>query len=125
MQPMMNKRRAVAQAALWSLVATGVQAAAPAFPNQDVVCTFNAAREQQRLASSQNFAQPVVKQMLVNGAWVLKAKTKTKKGGAYSFTIKKAVPEGARYSYRVIVYRAGVIVGTSAEKIVVIRARKG
>ena len=70
MQPMMNKRRAVAQAALWSLVATGVQAAAPAFPNQDVVCTFNAAREQQRLASSQNFAQPVVQQMLVNGALV-------------------------------------------------------
>jgi SpoIID/LytB domain protein len=67
----------------------------------------------------------VERQMLVNGAWVLKAKTKTKKGGAYTFTIKKAVPEGARYSYRVVVYRAGVIVGTSAEKIVVIRGKKG
>ncbi|HEX5373769.1 MAG TPA: hypothetical protein VFW84_13670 [Aquabacterium sp.] len=46
------------------------QAAAPNFPNQDTVCGFNAAREQQRQASAQNFAQPVVQQMLVNGALV-------------------------------------------------------
>jgi len=44
--------------------------AAPNFPNQDVVCGFNAAREQQRAASAQNFAQPVAQQMLVNGALV-------------------------------------------------------
>jgi cytochrome c553 len=44
--------------------------AAPAFPDQEVVCSFNAAREQQRAASAQNFAQPVVQQMLVNGALV-------------------------------------------------------
>ena len=45
-------------------------AAAPAFPNQDTACTFNAAREQQRATSAQNFAVPVVQQMLVNGALV-------------------------------------------------------
>jgi len=46
---------------------------APAFPDQDVVCGFNAAREQQRLASAQAFATPVVQQMLVNGALVWQA----------------------------------------------------
>ncbi|MES2089773.1 MAG: hypothetical protein V4532_07335 [Pseudomonadota bacterium] len=45
-------------------------AAAPVFPNADTACSFNADREQQRLASAQNFAQPVVQQMLVNGALV-------------------------------------------------------
>lgn len=44
--------------------------AAPNFPDQDVVCGPNPAREQQRLASAQNFAQPVAQQMLVNGALV-------------------------------------------------------
>src|SRR5690606_22221526 len=44
--------------------------AAPQFPDQEVVCSFNAAREQQRAASAQNFAQPVAQQMLVNGALV-------------------------------------------------------
>lgn len=47
--------------------------AAPNFPDQDVVCGFNGAREQQRAASAQNFAQPVVQQMLVNGALVWSA----------------------------------------------------
>ena len=42
--------------------------AAPTYPNQEVVCAFNGAREQQRLASAANFAQPVVQQMKVNGA---------------------------------------------------------
>ncbi|RZL01459.1 MAG: hypothetical protein EOP36_11575 [Rubrivivax sp.] len=44
--------------------------AAPQFPDQELVCSFNAAREQQRAASAQNFAQPVAQQMLVNGALV-------------------------------------------------------
>lgn len=46
---------------------------APAFPDQDVVCGFNPEREQQRLASAQAFATPVVQQMLVNGALVWQA----------------------------------------------------
>lgn len=45
-------------------------AAAPTFPNQETLCSFDAAREQQRAASAQNFAQPVVQSMLVNGAQV-------------------------------------------------------
>ena len=44
--------------------------AAPSYPNQETVCGFNAAREGQRQASAQNFAQPVVQQMLVNGIQV-------------------------------------------------------
>ena len=44
--------------------------AAPSFPDQELVCGFNAAREQQRQASAQQFAQPVVSHMLVNGAQV-------------------------------------------------------
>ncbi|TAL22479.1 MAG: hypothetical protein EPO01_08950, partial [Aquabacterium sp.] len=44
------------------------QAAAPTFPNQETLCSFDAAREHQRAASAQNFAQPVVQSMLVNGA---------------------------------------------------------
>jgi len=45
-------------------------AAAPTFPNQETICTFNAAREQQRLASAANFADPVVQSIIVNGAQV-------------------------------------------------------
>ncbi|MGQ0598667.1 hypothetical protein [Aquabacterium sp.] len=59
---------AVALAAQVSQLAS-VQAA-PAFPNQESSCSFNAAREQQRAASAQNFAAPTVSQMLVNGAVV-------------------------------------------------------
>ena len=46
------------------------QAAAPAFPNQETICSFNTAREQQRAVSAQAFATPTVSQMLVNGALV-------------------------------------------------------
>lgn len=59
---------AVALAVQW----VGAQAA-PAFPDQEVVCTFNTAREQQRAASAQNFGTPTVQQMLVNGALVWSA----------------------------------------------------
>jgi hypothetical protein len=43
------------------------QAAAPTFPNQENVCSFDAAREAQRTASAQNFPTPVVQSLLVNG----------------------------------------------------------
>ena len=46
------------------------QAATPTYPDQETVCSFNAAREQQRAASSQQFAQPMVQQMWVNGTVV-------------------------------------------------------
>lgn len=57
-------------------------AAAPTFPNQETLCTFNAAREQQRLASAANFADPVVHSIIVNGAQVWVA------GSAASPTLK-------------------------------------
>jgi hypothetical protein len=47
----------------------------------------------------------VERQMLVNDVWHTKAKTKTKKKGRFSFTIKKAVPAGAVYQYRVVVFQ--------------------
>ncbi|MBI3382544.1 MAG: hypothetical protein HY019_11110 [Aquabacterium sp.] len=63
--PVMGAVALSAQACLMASVQ-----AAPAFPNQESVCSFNAAREQQRAASAQNFAAPTVSQMLVNGAVV-------------------------------------------------------
>ena len=57
-------------AGLALLGAAGATLAAPTYPNQEVVCGFNAEREQQRLASAARFAQPVVQQMKVNGALV-------------------------------------------------------
>lgn len=52
------------------LAAAPLSYAAPQFPDQELVCSFNAVREQQRAASAQNFAQPIAQQMLVNGALV-------------------------------------------------------
>jgi len=57
-----------AAAALLGALSPVVAQAAPTYPNQELVCGFNAAREQQRLASAANFAQPVVQQVKVNGA---------------------------------------------------------
>ncbi len=54
-------------------VASGFCQTAPPFPNQTTVCTFNAAREQQRAASAQSFPAPVVQAMLVNGTQVWSA----------------------------------------------------
>lgn len=66
-------------AAAWLAGLTQVPAhAAPTYPNQEVVCAFNSAREQQRLASAANFAQPVVQQMKVNGAVVWTAGSSAK-----------------------------------------------
>jgi IPT/TIG domain len=55
--------------------ATGICEAAPPFPNQNTVCTFDAAREQQRAASARYFPAPVVQAMLVNGAQVWSAQS--------------------------------------------------
>ncbi len=54
-------------------VASGFCQTAPPFPNQTTVCTFDAAREQQRAASAQSFPAPVVQAMLVNGTQVWSA----------------------------------------------------
>jgi mono/diheme cytochrome c family protein len=52
-------------------VSNAAMAAAPVFPDQAQVCSFDASREQQRAASAQSFPQPVVQKLLVNGtqAW--------------------------------------------------------
>lgn len=61
-----------------ALLAASLAQAAPTYPNQEVVCAFNSAREQQRQASAANFAQPVVQQMKVNGAVVWTAGSSAK-----------------------------------------------
>lgn len=50
----------------WPLAA----AAAPAFPDAERVCAFDAAREARRAESARQFPQPVVRSMLVNGVLV-------------------------------------------------------
>jgi hypothetical protein len=56
----------------------------------------------------------VERQMLVNDVWHTKAQTKTKKKGRFSFTIKKAVPAGAVYQYRVVVFKKKQVIAVSA-----------
>lgn len=71
MSPSRYWRQSRLAPALWPSLILGLTVsaqAAPSFPNQDTVCGFDAAREQERLASAQSFAQPVVQQMWVNGA---------------------------------------------------------
>lgn len=70
--------RTLPAAAAALMASTLAQAATPTYPNQEVVCAFNSAREQQRLASAANFAQPVVQQMKVNGAVVWTAGSSAK-----------------------------------------------
>lgn len=55
---------------LLALAVSGVAAAAPAFPDQEKLCTLDTAREAQRAASAANFPQPVVSRLLVNGVSV-------------------------------------------------------
>jgi hypothetical protein len=55
----------------------------------------------------------VERQMLVNDVWHTKAKAKTKKKGKFSFTIKKAVPAGAVYQYRVVVFQKKKVIAVS------------
>ena len=54
-----------------ALIPLAAAHAAPAFPDADTACKFDALREVARAASAQNFPQPVVTTMLVNGttAW--------------------------------------------------------
>lgn len=55
----------------------------------------------------------IERQILENGVWHTKAKSKTKKKGKYSFTIKKAVPAGAVYQYRVVVFKKKQVLAVS------------
>jgi len=63
----------------------------------------------------------VQRQMKVDGVWQLKAKTTTKPNGKYRFKIKKAVPAGAKYEYRVVVVQNGAEIAASPSGIVKIR----
>ena len=63
----------------------------------------------------------VQRQMKVDGVWQVKATTMTKKSGRFTFIIKKAVPAGAKYEYRVIVVTNGVEGVASASGLVKIR----
>ena len=63
----------------------------------------------------------VQRQMKVNGAWEVKATTTTKSNGRFSFTIKKAVPAGAEYEYRVVVLKNGAEIAASTSGLVKIR----
>ncbi len=55
----------------------------------------------------------VERQMLVDDVWRTKAKARTKKNGSFSFTIKKAVPAGAVYQYRVVVFKKKQVLAVS------------
>ena len=66
----------------------------------------------------------VERQMLVNGAWVVKDRTRTNKAGRYSFRIKKATPAGTTYSYRVVVMQKGEVVASSEEQQITVRPKR-
>lgn len=66
----------------------------------------------------------VLRQMNVNGEWKTMAKTRTNAKGKFTFKIKKAVPAGATYVYRVVAMKGGEIVGSSSEQTVVITPKK-
>ena len=55
----------------------------------------------------------VERQMLVDDVWRTKAKAKTRKKGNFRFTIKKAVPAGAVYQYRVVVFQKKKVIAVS------------
>ena len=67
----------------------------------------------------------VERQMLVNGAWKVMATDTTGKKGRFAFKVKKAVPAGAEYTYRIVAYSGTEVVGTSPERTVKIRKKKG
>lgn len=66
----------------------------------------------------------VDRQMLVDGAWKTVATKTTKANGSYSFKVKKAVPAGAVYSYRIVVVQNGAVVAQSAESVVTVLPKK-
>jgi SpoIID/LytB domain protein len=55
----------------------------------------------------------VERQILENDVWHTKAKTQTKAKGKFRFTIKKAVPAGAVYQYRVVVFKKKQVIAVS------------
>ncbi len=55
----------------------------------------------------------IERQMLINDVWRTKAKAKTRKNGTFTFTIKKAVPAGAVYQYRVVVFKKKQVLAVS------------
>lgn len=63
----------------------------------------------------------VQRQMKVGDAWQVKATTTTNRAGRFRFTIKKAVPAGASYEYRVVVVQNGAEIAASPSGIVNIR----
>lgn len=66
----------------------------------------------------------VERQMLADGAWKVMDTDKTGKKGRYRFRIKKAVPAGAAYTYRIVIYKDGQVIGTSPEKTMTVRKKK-
>jgi hypothetical protein len=72
----MKKRCQQRQAlALLAASLSGFALAAPTFPEQEKVCTFNAVREAARALSAANFPTPFASEMLVNGVSVWKFAT--------------------------------------------------
>jgi hypothetical protein len=65
----------------------------------------------------------VQRQMKIDGAWQVKATTTTKSNGRFIFTIKKAVPAGAEYEYRVVVLKNGAEIAASTSGLVKIRKK--
>jgi hypothetical protein len=66
----------------------------------------------------------VDRQMLVDGQWKTVATKTTKANGSYSFKVKKAVPAGAVYSYRVVAVQNGAVVAQSAESVITVGPKK-
>ncbi|MDO9484578.1 MAG: SpoIID/LytB domain-containing protein [Actinomycetota bacterium] len=102
---------------------------APAVPASSVTMAIGPTSKP-RAGSSLKFRGRVVpavgglvvqRQMKVDGAWQLKASTTTKANGRYRFTIKKAVPAGAQYEYRVVVLQNGAEIAASPSGLVKIR----
>ena len=72
----MKKRCQHRQAlALLAASLSGFALAVPTFPEQEKICTFNAAREAARALSAANFPTPFASEMLVNGVSVWKFAT--------------------------------------------------
>ena len=66
----------------------------------------------------------VDRQMLVDGQWKTVATKTTKANGSYLFKVKKAVPAGAVYSYRVVAVQNGAVVAQSAESVITVVPKK-
>jgi len=67
----------------------------------------------------------VERQMLQDGAWKVMATDTTSKKGRFAFKVRKAVPAGATLVYRIVVYSGEQVIGTSPERTIKIRKKKG